>query len=333
MATASCTEPNGGNDIEKDSPISPQLPQDGEGTGMPEPFLKGEMFTELRQHTTTAVGEDSDPCISPDGKTLVFASTQHTETYNLYSKAVESRVLRQLTADPGDERFPRFSPDGTLLAYAATMQGNWDIFVGNAEDPRAARCITLDSKDNEICPTWSPDGKRIAYCSYVSRTKQWELFVHDLVRNQRGPLGAGFLPAWHPKRNVIAFQKARRRDPNWYAIWTIDLGTNQVSEIVAHSDWAAVHPAWSTCGNYLLFATVGKGRLGGSTTGDLRPDNVWVVASDGMSPAQITSDGCANSFPVWGPDGRLFFVSERNGIKNVWSARPLLPEMMEEPEE
>jgi hypothetical protein len=52
-------------------------------------------------------GADFDPDISPDGRRLVYASTQHRMTSDIYVKTIDSRVVSQLTSDPANDVMPR----------------------------------------------------------------------------------------------------------------------------------------------------------------------------------------------------------------------------------
>ena len=83
----------------------------------------------LRQITFTSEGADFDPDIDPTGTLLVYASTQHRATADLYLKRITGSALQQLTDDPANDVMPAFSPDGKRVAFASDRAGNWDIYL------------------------------------------------------------------------------------------------------------------------------------------------------------------------------------------------------------
>ena len=50
-----------------------------------------------RQVTFTGEGSDFDPIVSKDGRYIIYASTQHSATADIYIKQVDSRVITRLT--------------------------------------------------------------------------------------------------------------------------------------------------------------------------------------------------------------------------------------------
>lgn len=76
----------------------------------------------LRRLTTTrgthgALGEETMPSWSPDGRTLVYVSNRDGN-FELYAIGADGRNERRLTRTPGlDEERPRFARDGRSLLY------------------------------------------------------------------------------------------------------------------------------------------------------------------------------------------------------------------------
>ena len=62
---------------------------------------------------TTSEKDDENPCFSPDGKSILFASNR-TGNFDLYVMDADGRNLRQLTSDAADERQPCWTPDGNI---------------------------------------------------------------------------------------------------------------------------------------------------------------------------------------------------------------------------
>jgi dipeptidyl aminopeptidase/acylaminoacyl peptidase len=101
-----------------------------------------------------------------------------------------------LTDDSSDYT-PAFSPDGKKIAVAYRQHDHWEIHVINADGTGRARLtetpidVTLAGKPawNNVAPTWSPDGKKIAFLS--DRSGRWEIWTMNADgSNQRQLLPA-----------------------------------------------------------------------------------------------------------------------------------------------
>jgi TolB protein len=274
----------------------------------------------LSQVSFAVEGGDYSPNVDRTGSFIVFASTQHRTTFDLYRKSVDGRTVTQITSDPSDDLMPAISPDGTRIAFASNRNGNWDIFtmpVGGG----AATQITFDV-DEEVQPTWAPDGKRLAFSRKNGRSGAWEIWIVDTTTpGLRTFVCEGFLPRWSPETGSdrLLFQRARQRGSRLYGIWTIDIvrgeGINP-TEVLSARNAAILQPSWSPDGQQIVFTTVAD------PDSDFDwPDrsDIWVISADGTSRSALTNDQYRNMQPVWAADGRIYFVSNRSGIENVWA--------------
>ena len=181
----------------------------------------------------------------------------------------------------------------------------------------------------ELHPTFSPDGTRLAYCATGTRSGQWELWTIDLHTMEKKMIGYGLFPVWSPKKDKdqIVFQRARQRGSRWFSVWTLDLIDSEarsVTEVAVSGNAAVVSPSWSPDGSMLTFSTIvnpglNHGGHGGADSGSQQ--DVWVINADGTGRRRITDGNGVNTTPTWSKDGRVFFVSDRGGADAVWSAR------------
>lgn len=282
----------------------------------------GMTYQDLRQHTYSRAGVDIDPVISRDGKWILFASTRHHQRPDIYIKPISGPAVTQKTADLSSDLHPTFSPDGTRFAFASNRNGNWDIFVMKSFERSTPMQVTRSMMD-EIHPNWSPDGTKLVYNAFSEHANQWEIWVFDFVSNQATILGQGLFPVWSPDGSKILYQRARQRGTRFYSVWVMDATGDNVTEIVHDNDWAAINPTWNPDGTKIVFATVFKSVVAKEQNGKQRGDDIWMVNVDGTNLIRLTTHDKPDWNPSWGPDGRVYFSSMRNGFTNIWSVEPI----------
>jgi TolB protein len=282
----------------------------------------------LKQLTFSQIGADFDPDIDSSGRWLVFVSTRHNVQPDLYMKSLDGVAVTQLTSDPESDVQPAFSPDGARVAFASNRSGNWDIWtVSVAGGPPVQ--IT-DGPADELHPSWSPDGTSLVYCSLPSHGGQWELWITSAqAGSPRRFIGYGLFPDWSPTKDVILFQRARGRGSHWFSVWTLTLIDGEPrypTELAAAPGEAMMLPSWSPDGHHIAFT--GASMVPVDSAGVGLPDrlalaDIWVMDADGRGKVRLTDGHTSNYSPVFGPDGHLFFTSNRSGHDNVWALSPL----------
>lgn len=288
--------------------------------------------------TFSEEGADFDPAISRDGEKLVYASTQHRSTADLYLKRVSSRVVTQLTSGGSDNVMPEISPDGSRVAFCSNRTGNWDVYVMPITGGQPVQ-ITNDLSD-DLHPSWSPDGNKLVFCRMGEVTNRWEMWVVDIKNPATTSfIGNGMFPQWCPVAGTgengtdrIVFQLSRERGNRTFGIWTIDFKDSLASnptQVTAETETALINPTWSPDGSWIAFAEVGLDSAD-KTTVTLRNGRkvtsrmpatgmLWMIGADGTGKVALVGGTGAALMPTWASSGSIFFVSNRGGFENIWS--------------
>jgi Tol biopolymer transport system component len=199
-------------------------------------------------------GEELFPCLSPDGKTLLYTSAAAGHS-DIYSKRIGSRKATNLTEGFGADNFqPAFSPDGQRIAFRRTGRDGGGIYV-MTETGETVRQLTPFGYN----PAWSHDGKEIACTENsvstsirtLSISRMW--IVNALTGNHRVvETGDAVQPNWSPHGQRIAYwgiHQGVQRD-----IWTVAVDGGEPVPVTndSHVDW---NPVWSADGRYLYFVS------------------------------------------------------------------------------
>ncbi len=272
-------------------------------------------------------GADFDPSVSRDGSKLVFASTQHRRTADIYIKNTDGRVVTQLTNDPADDINPQISPDGTKIAFASNRSGSWDIYVMPVTGGKAVQ--VTDDPANEIHPSWSPDGRQLVFSRQSEVSSRWEMWIVDTANPSASQyIGDGLFPQWCPVAATgtegadrIMYQLPRERGRRSFAVWTVDISNGRAmnaSQIASSASTALINPAWSPDGRWIVFSEV---MAPATPNAAARPAQaiLWMTSLNGEARVRLTSGEGVSLGPVWGPGNRLFFVSDRTGADNIWT--------------
>jgi len=285
----------------------------------------------LTQITQGTAGEDKDPEVSPDGQRLLYASTSFGHRCDLFAKRPGSNVATRLVSAPGDKRFPKINPARPrMLAYCSNARGEWDIYVVEDTEADPDRAVPVsETGTHDLHPTWSPDGRRLAWCSTDDlRRGRWILRIKDLETGRIQSLEdvEGLLPEWSPRDSRIVFQRMKERDRWLSSLWVLDFdgsSARNLTVLFASDAWAAINPAWSPDGKRVVFATAARTPRPGDRE---EADDLWVADADGSHATRLTASPASDWMPTWASDGRIYFVSNRSGTPRIWSLLPLLPE-------
>jgi len=184
---------------------------------------------------------------------------------------------------PGDEHDPAYDPGATVLAFANNQGGTYQIYTMDILT-RTVRQITYDA-GNKSHPTWSADGRWIAYATDINGATNRDIFEVS-ARGVGTPLPLAATPAdeseptFQPNGLSILYTRA---DVGVTHIWRMDpTGANQEQLTDGGGDPAAndKSPAWRQdgVGNQFAFAST---RLTDPVLDTFRDYNIWSVGVAG----------------------------------------------------
>jgi TolB protein len=94
-----------------------------------------------------------EPALSPDGKTLVFASDANGNL-DIYVVGIDGIDAKRLTIDPGPDSTPAWSPDGQWIVFSSERTGDAEIYIMRP-DGSDVRQVT-DNAAEDTTPVWAP---------------------------------------------------------------------------------------------------------------------------------------------------------------------------------
>jgi len=140
---------------------------------------------------------------APNGKQVVFCVQEHPDNFNIYIVSHKGRRLKKVIDNSFGNLYPRYSPKGDNIVYFSNknIQNKNDvIYVFNIITKSQSRLTYF--KDHSFCPTWSNNGRRIAYVNSVKDNRP-EIYImrNDGSHKQRITFNENgdTLPNWSPK--------------------------------------------------------------------------------------------------------------------------------------
>jgi TolB protein len=224
-------------------------------------------------------------------QSLGFRLTTSAADLRATGHRIADMVYEEVTGIPGI-----FS---TRIAYInETRDSNsvptYRLIVADADGENAQ--VVTESSQPVMSPSWSPDGRRLAYVSFEGNRAR--VFVQTLRTGNREAVsqrpGINGAPAFSPDGRKLALTLSR--DGN-LDIFTLDL-TNQVLNQITRHSAIDTEPVWSQDGETLYFTSDRAGR----------PQVYKVAPEPGARAERVTFEGTYNARPRISPDGETLAV-------------------------
>ena len=208
------------------------------------------------------------------------------------------------------------------IAFMSKRDGNPEIYLMDTDGGNPRRLTNHRSWD--FAPSWSPDGKRIAFVSerdghvHVHGWPVCEIYVMDAdggnQQNLTNDPNDDRQPSWSPDGKRIVFTSWRDglaidRVPT-SEIYVMDADGGNPQNLTNHRHHDR-DPSWSPDGKQIAFSATRDGHFEndfGIT------EEIYVMDADGKNQQRLTENRKIDWDPVWSPDSqRIAFASDRKG--------------------
>jgi TolB protein len=207
---------------------------------------------DIRRITTDPAVEAHEPCVRVSAGKFVFTGSKrgYPDIYAIDLETNDSTPTRIINAI-GNNRFPALSPDASRLALTMSYSGSTDLYVTSAAGGQGRRLTNDQSIESH--PTWSPDGRSIAYTRSNEKSgANSGLAVISALGGKpevlAGISGNPTSPEWSPDGGHIAFT-LDSKDGRGVALF--DLKKRETAMLegseTAHS------PSWAPDSRHLVF--------------------------------------------------------------------------------
>jgi Tol biopolymer transport system component len=233
---------------------------------------------------------NTSPAISPQGDKIAFITNKRGYFDVVAISAVNGDRLKTLIRGEDNPDFEElnilnpnitWSPDGKKLALSTKSRGRDDIAIVSYSSGEVER-IDLPGIDAIASVAWSPDSKKIAFDGNIGPYQ--DIFVYNLetknLDNITGDFFTDMQPEWGENSESIYFTSSRGDN--------LDLHTYTLDYDLLSED--------------ILYET----------------DIYRVFINDGQVERITNTPGWSEKNAQVTADGRLIFISDENGIQNIY---------------
>jgi tricorn protease len=215
-----------------------------------------------------------------NGRQIVFCYAGE-----IYTVPKEGGIARRITTGPGYTSFPRFSPNGTQLAFTSQYDGNTEVYVMPADGGAP---------------------KRLTTSATLGR---------DDISDRMGP--NNLVMAWENTKPLVVFRSRMKSFNDFIGqLFTVGLGGELPQQLpVPRGGFVSFSPDDSKMAFNRVFREfrTWKHYRGGMA------DDIWIYDFKNGTTENLTNNPAQDICPMWGPDNRIYFTSDRDGRMNLFA--------------
>ncbi len=242
----------------------------------------------------------------------VFSPSKHLLSLNVWSKDHSSVAYKSFLVHSQKEYLrpsalhPRKSAFTGKIAYCQRDKGFWQVEIANSDGSKP-QALTKSPVDKRY-PSWSPDGKKIAY---VTNDGQLWIMNNDGSNNHKIQLSLhASCPRWSPDGKRIIFVSYQDLYHGDSEIWEVDLETAKLKKLISRP-WLQYDPCYSPDGANFLFTDGPELYAQDIRKLNLKNGDVTQLTDNGAFPYDMQ--------PAYSPDGeRIVYSSNESGNYDIW---------------
>ena len=268
------------------------------------------------RNLTTHPESDYFPAWSPDGNMIAFMTDRESSVplildatpkimiefnVEIFVMNADGTGQTNLTEHVAWDGFPSWSPDGEHIVFQTDRDNSWIHVEITLPDDLGREIYAMDddgsnqvrlsnSPEDDIYPSWSPDGSKIVFQSY--RDGNAEIYVMNTDGTGQTRLtnhpDTDSMPTWSPDGGWITFHSYRDGNPEIYKMTVAGISTTRLTNSTDW-DWG---PSWSLDGLQIVFQSSRDGN-----------SEIYRMNADGSSPERLTNDADWDFHPFWGTFG------------------------------
>ena len=264
--------------------------------------------TDLLQLTDKSLGKVGHPVFSPDGHWIYVDAGPFVEALPVSPETGKplGEPVKLVDVGYGLAYNVSVSGDGKRVAYTVQTQSSniWSVSVSpkTSEAAGAPYQITNQTGTRNNQPSFSPDGRKIAFMEYI-RGGGADIWVADA--DGKNPISVtsdprNLTPNWFPDGDQIAFSSLR---DGIRSIYAMSLQSRRERLLLTMAPKNIDYVRMSLDGKWLLF----------NLPDDRGVINMWVAPVLGGQPKQMTFDNELAGFGCWSPDGKFIAYQTKRG--------------------
>ncbi len=257
------------------------------------------------------IGEGHSAVVSPKGDRVLL-----TKGGQIYSTTLDGAKPELMLYSKVRAGGLKFSPDGTQVAFVSNRGDH--AFIGVYTFATKGVKYLDPSADRDLSPTWSPDGKQVAFVRTAAATRAFSFGpVREAepwsIRVANAESGTG-REIWHANRgkgsafsgavgNSLVWTKSGSlifpwEKTGWRHLYAVAVATNVPARELTPGQFEVEHVEPMSDGNGVLFS---------SNQGDIDRRHAWSVGASG-DPKPLTSGTGIEWAPVQAEDGTLIVL-------------------------
>lgn len=251
----------------------------------------GENLRRLTNHRDISLS----PAWAPDGRRMAYVSYRTGGVARIHEMNLDTGTERDIPAPrSGDYITPTYAPDGRTLVFAIVGGGRSGLFTYDV----AANCCfasLVEGRSEDLSPSFSPDGRRIAFNSNRLGTGAPQIYVMPAGGGRAELLspyafdrpGYYTSPNWSPIGDRVAFH-GRIERIGQHQILVAELG-NRNRLVRLTRDGRNEDPSWAPDGRHMVFAA------------ERRTGHALLIVDAVTGNTRTLVSGMRARYPAWSP--------------------------------